>query len=108
VWAVAVTILVPFVLSFLWRGHLTALQLAGLFAGLFWLFVCGFFTAVNPLPIAHWFARPGTYDLMLRDKRPAFTRVYFAVAGAVMMLVALVLASVFWLTRNPVSTGAHS
>ncbi len=98
--ALAITLGVPVILSFIFFRHYQFWQLLALLAGCAWLFVCGFFTSFNPLPIARYLARPGTYDLMLRDKHPAITRWYFRIAGAVMMLIALALGTMFYAVRN--------
>ena len=98
--ALALTVGVPVVLSFVFFHRYQFWQLLALTIGCAWLFICGFFTSFKPLPVARYFARPGTYELMLHDKHPTFTRVYFGVAGGVMMLIALVLGSVFFVLRN--------
>ena len=98
--ALALTIGVPVILSFVLFHHYQFWQLLALLAGCFWLFVCGFFTTFKPLPTARYLARPGTYDLMLRDQHPAFTRWYFRIAGAAMMLIALFLGGMFYAVRN--------
>ncbi len=100
---IAITILAPMLLSFVFQRHLAALQLTGLLAGCAWLFVCGFFTTFNPLPIARWFARPGTYELLLNNTS-AFFRWSLRIAGVVMMLLALFVAAMFWAARNPFPT----
>lgn len=104
IWAIVLSIVVPFVLSmFLGIGW----QIVGLLAGCFWLFVCGVFTTFKPLPIARWFARPGTYELMLKPNQPAFTRWFLRLGGVFMMLVALFVGSMFWFTRNPLPAGTR-
>ena len=90
--AIAISLGVPVILSFVFLHQYQFWQLIALFVGCSWLFVCGFFTTFNPLP--------GTYELMLRDKHPAVTRWYFRLAGSFMMLVALLLGSVFFVLRN--------
>ena len=98
--ALAITIGAPVILSFMFLHQYQFWQLLALLAGCFWLLVCGFFTTFKPLPVARYFARPGTYELMLRDKHPAVTRWYFRIAGAVMMLIALALGTMFYAVRN--------
>ena len=97
--ALLITMGAPVVLSFVFFAHYQFWQLLALLLGCFWLFVCGFFTAFKPLPIARYLARPGTYELMLRDKHPAWTRWYFRIVGAVMMLIALALGTMFYAVR---------
>ena len=98
--AIAMSLGVPVILSFVFFHHYQFWQLIALLIGCAWLLVCGFFTTFNPLPIARYLARPGMYDLMLRDQHPAATRWYFRIAGAVMMLISLLLGSVFFVLRN--------
>ena len=98
--ALIVTVGAPVLLSLVLFHHYQFWQLLALLAGCCWLFICGVFTAFKPLPIARYLARPGTYDLMLRDKHPAITRWYFRMAGSVMMLIALLLGGMFFVLRN--------
>ena len=106
--ALAITVGVPVVLSLVLFRDYRFWQLLALMVACAWLFVCGFFSAFKPLPVARYFARPGTYELMLHDKHPTFTRVYFAVAGGVMMVIALLLGSVFFVLRDAPTPRAAS
>ncbi len=110
--AIAVSLGAPILCSLIFRRNYEYWQLLALLVAAIWLFVCGFFTVFNPLAVARWFGRPGTYDLLLHDKHPTFSRTYFAVAGAVMMLIAIFVGSFFFILRNPLppavpSTAVH-
>ena len=98
--ALAVSIGLPVLLSFVFFHDYQFWQLLALLIGCAWLFVCGFTTVFKPLTIARYFARPGMYDLMLRDQHPAMTRWYFRITGTIMMLIALFLGSVFFIMRD--------
>ncbi len=98
--ALAITVGVPVVLSFVFIHHYQVWQLLALTVACAWLFVFGFFTSFKPLPIARYFGRPGTYELMLHDRHPTFTKVYLGIAGGVMMVIALLLGSVFFVLRD--------
>ena len=98
--ALAVSMVVPLLLSFVFYRHFQFWQLVTLLVGGVWLFICGFFTTFKPLTIARYFARPGTYDLMLRDRHPTVTRWYFAFTGTILMLIALFMGTAFFVLRN--------
>ena len=98
--ALAVSMALPLLLSFVFFRHYQFWQLVALLVGGMWLFVCGFFTAFRPLVIARYFARPGTYELMLRDRHPTVTRWYFAITGTILMVIALLMGTVFFVMRN--------
>ena len=99
--AIAVTLAIPILCSFIFHHNYGWWQLLALFVAAVWLFVCGFFTMYNPLAVARWFGRPGTYELLLHDRHPTLSRWYFSIAGIVMMLIALFVGSFFFILRNP-------
>ena len=108
--AVWVSLLAPVLLSFVLSREYQFWQMLALLVASGWLFVCGMFTARDPVPVARWFGRPRDYEFLLRDRDSAGTRWYFRVAGAVMMLIALVLgvASAVMLSGTGVALGQRA
>ena len=103
-WALGLTLGAPILASLIFRAHTAAWQLAALLVAGLWLAACGYFTDATPLPMARYFARPGTYELMLNHPSRIATW-YLRFAGAFMLLLGLAIAAAAALLLTP--KGAH-